>query len=349
MYLCSMKCTPCPRSGKALIDASRVFALEDRARSWFQVGVTLGALVIAIGVAARAPWWPVRIVAGALEAGVLVRTFILYHDYMHGAMLRGSPLATALFHAIGVLMLNPPRAWADTHNVHHANTARLAAPATGTFALWSVDRWRAATWGPKLAYRLERNPATLFFAHVTVFLGGMTLAPFFARPGRHVLGGLAAALHIALSLAAWRVFGPGVLATAMLGPFFLACMAGAYLFYAQHNAPGITVRTDETWTHAEAALEGSTFLQTGPVMGWFTGNIGFHHVHHLNARIPFYRLPEAMAALPELQHPVVTSLRPRDVIACLRLGLWDPTLKRLVSFREARQAAGVHVGLPSAA
>lgn len=76
-------------------------------------------------------------------------------------------------------------------------------------------------------------------------------------------------------------------------------------------------------------------MKLGPIMKWFTGNIGYHHVHHLNPHIPFYRLPEAMAAIPELQHPVVTSLRPRDILSCFRANLWETETQRMVSYCDA--------------
>lgn len=326
------------RTGKALIDATRPFAHERRGQSWFHVITTFGALLATMALAAAAPFWPLRIAAAALEALLLVRAFILYHDYLHGALLRGSPLAALIFHLQGVLMLTPPRVWTDTHNFHHANTARLGAPAIGTYVLWSVERWRAASWRERLLYRLERHPITMLFGQVTVFFFGMCVIPFARDPRRYASSGLAALVHIALWAVVWRVFGPGVLFCALVGPHFVACALGAYLFYAQHNSEGLRLRAPEAWSYAEAATEGSTYMATGPVMRWFTGNIGYHHVHHLNARIPFYRLPEAMAALPELQNPVVTTLRPRDVLACLRLALWDPVRGRMISLREVRTA-----------
>jgi acyl-lipid omega-6 desaturase (Delta-12 desaturase) len=76
----------------------------------------------------------------------------------------------------------------------------------------------------------------------------------------------------------------------------------------------------------------------GPIMNWFTGNIGYHHVHHLNAKIPFYRLPEAMAGIEELQSPTVTTLHPRDVLHCMRLKVWDPMAERLLTFKEASES-----------
>jgi omega-6 fatty acid desaturase (delta-12 desaturase) len=112
----------------------------------------------------------------------------------------------------------------------------------------------------------------------------------------------------------------------------VACCLGGYLFYAQHNFPDMHLQPRDKWTFTRAALESSSYMETGPILGWLSGNIGYHHVHHLNPTIPFYRLPEAMAAVPELQHPGKTSLRPADVLACLRLKLWDPALGRMVGW-----------------
>jgi omega-6 fatty acid desaturase (delta-12 desaturase) len=142
-------------------------------------------------------------------------------------------------------------------------------------------------------------------------------------------------VHVALSVTVWRVFGPAVYFFAFLGPLFVGYALGVYLFYSQHNFPDLELRPEEAWTHADSALEASSYLACGPVMAWFTGNIGYHHVHHLNPRIPFYRLPEAMAAIPELHNPRVTTLHPRDVVACLRQNLWEPEQGRMVGYREA--------------
>ncbi len=109
-------------------------------------------------------------------------------------------------------------------------------------------------------------------------------------------------------------------------------LMGAYLFYVQHNFLEAKVPNANTWTYSDAALTASSYLETGPVMRWFTGNIGFHHVHHLNSKIPFYRLPEAMSGLTGLQNPGSTTLAIRDIVECLRLKLWDCELGSFVPF-----------------
>src|SRR6185503_15543967 len=113
-------------------------------------------------------------------------------------------------------------------------------------------------------------------------------------------------------------------------PFFIAMAIGSYLFYAQHNFPDVSFSDNAGWTYEKAALTSSSFMKMNGLMAWLTANIGYHHVHHLNSRIPFYRLPETMKALPELQDVKTTSLRPGDIWRCLRLKVWDVAAQRMV-------------------
>ncbi len=111
---------------------------------------------------------------------------------------------------------------------------------------------------------------------------------------------------------------------------------GAYLFYVQHNFPSVTFRVRNEWTYEYAALESSSYMKMGVVMRWFTANIGYHHIHHINAKIPFYRLPETMAAIPELQAAKTTSFALRDVLNCFRLKFYDAEKNRMVGMEGIR-------------
>ena len=129
-------------------------------------------------------------------------------------------------------------------------------------------------------------------------------------------------------------FGVATFAFCYFVPLFTACAVGAYLFYAQHNFDGLVIQKRESWCYDRAALHSSSYLELGPLMKYLTANIGYHHVHHLNPTIPYYRLPEAMAAVPELQRPSRVRLTPSVVAATFRLKLWDPTLNRMVGYPE---------------
>jgi omega-6 fatty acid desaturase (delta-12 desaturase) len=124
----------------------------------------------------------------------------------------------------------------------------------------------------------------------------------------------------------------------MLVPFFIAMAIGSYLFYAQHNFPDVSFSDNAGWTYEKAALTSSSYMQMNGVMAWFTANIGYHHVHHLNSRIPFYRLPEVMKALPEMQEVKTTSLHPVDIWRCLRLKVWDVDQQRMVGLEASEPA-----------
>jgi omega-6 fatty acid desaturase (delta-12 desaturase) len=188
-------------------------------------------------------------------------------------------------------------------------------------------------------YRLVRHPLTILFGYVTVFMYGFCAAAFTRNPRKNIDSLLSIVLQLTLIASVYSYFGFNVLLYSLLIPQLVSHALGAYLFYAQHNFPDAYVQPRESWTFVRASLESSSYMKLGPVMRYFTGNIGFHHVHHLNHRIPFYRLHEAMEGIPELRNPRgVTSLWPRDIIACFRLKLWDPELGRLVPFPETTES-----------
>jgi len=262
---------------------------------------------------------------------------------MHGALLRDSFAAKILFWSYGLLMLTPPDHWRYTHNFHHANVGKPVSGKSrathsltsdiGSFPLMTTDMWRRAPLWRRFGYRVSRHPVTILFAGVTIFLINLCMIPFIQHPLRNWQGLLAPVLQSALIVTLWMWLGFYSTFFVFLLPYMVASALGAYLFFAQHNFEGMRIVPREEWTHYRGALESSSYLTLSPMMHWFTGNIGFHHIHHLNALIPFYRLPETMKSIPELQRPLVTSLTLRDVPACLRLNLWDPVGQKLVTFR----------------
>jgi omega-6 fatty acid desaturase (delta-12 desaturase) len=334
-----------PRSGKALYDATVPFAKELRTQSWRCVGSTLVVVAAVLSLAAMAPWWPLRLAASITGGLALVRAFILYHDFMHGSLLSESRLAHVVFYPLGLLMLAPPRHWRFSHNFHHSHVGKvidakenefpILTSDIGSFPLMSVERWQRATAWQRLRYRISRHPLTIMCAYATIFLLVSCLNPLVRNPRKYWDGALALLAHGGLIALLWLSAGFDVVLFAFILPFAIASALGAYLFYAQHTYEGLRIMPAEKWTYFEGALESSSYMQLSPIMSWFTGNIGYHHVHHLNPQIPFYRLPEAMAAIPELQHPTITSLRPRDIMACFRANLWEISTQRMVSYREA--------------
>ena len=320
-----------PRAGIELLRATKPFVRERPLRSWADVLSTLAILAALLAIAA----WPLpaygRIGAGFLAGLVVVRAFVLYHDYQHGAILRRSRIARALMSLYGMLTLSPPSPWNRSHNHHHQNNSKMFGAAIGSFPLMSVKAYRQAGRGQRLRYAAARHPLTILFGYVTIFLVGMTLRPFLLDPKRHLDCLLALVLHGSLiGVLAWA--DPATLLYALVLPLFVASAAGAYLFYAQHNFPDAKLQSRADWDLVSAAMQASSCMALSPVLAWVTANIGYHHVHHLNARIPNYRLAEAIAAIPELQNPGRTGLGVGDIRACLRLKLWDAEQGRMVTF-----------------
>jgi omega-6 fatty acid desaturase (delta-12 desaturase) len=327
------------RTDKELLDATRPFTEESAARSWWSLVSTLAVLGLALAGAALAPHWALRVLLGVFAGLVIVRGFILYHDHMHGALLKDSRPAQALMALYGTLVLTPPRVWRQTHNYHHAHTGQIVGSHIGSFVLVTTDMWRRLGPMERMKYRAVRHPLTVALGYFTIFAWGMCVSSFLRDPKKHWDSAAALVLQAALTAVVWGSFGFETYVFAMLIPQMVACAAGSYLFYAQHTFEDLHIQPREEWNYVVAATESSSFMETGPVMQWLTGNIGFHHVHHLNPRIPFYRLPETMRAIPELQNPKVTRLTLRDVVRNFQLGLWDPQAGRMVTYAEATRPA----------
>ena len=335
------------RYGRDLIRQTMPFTVEDRRRSWRHFWASLAVLAVTAIAAALPVWWPLRTFFSLLLGLSLVRTFVLYHDYMHGAILSGSRFADVFFKGFSLLVLAPPTLWKQSHDYHHGHSGqyvgaehgRLPLLSThtdiGAFPLMSTDEYARASPWKRLRYRLARNPLMIALAWPAIFMFSICLVSFITQPRHRGWSALALAVNVAMATA-MALFKPDALIFSLLIPSLFASALGAYLFYCQHNFPGARYLQPAEWDYAATAVHSSSFLRTGPVLAWFTANIGYHHVHHANPGIPFYRLPEAMQAITALHDPSVTRLHPREIARCLSLKLWDAELGRMVSFREYR-------------
>lgn len=322
------------RSEKELTVATKVFAQEHRWRSQWLLWSTLALYLISLLGCCFAQFGLVRLACSAINGLLIVRLFIFYHDYQHHTILQGSYLVDCVMFFYGMFVLSPPSVWNSFHDHHHKHNSKDFRFAIGSYPVMTCERFAESPRSTRWAYFLSRHPLTIATGYVTIFMFGMCVRAFWIDPRRHADAGLALALHVALLGVGW-IGGVEVMLAAVVFPLTVACGLGSYLFFAQHNFPNCKLNEREEWSHASAALQSSSYMAMGPIMRWFTGNIGLHHIHHLNAKIPFYRLPEAMASMPELQKPASTTLWPQDVWACLRLNLWDPRQNKFVSYREA--------------
>lgn len=323
------------RTGPELVRASNVYARENRALTWRLLATTLLVLGANFAAIVLVPW-PLAQVALAVLAGLVsVRLFIFYHDYLHGALFAGSRVGGWFMRAAGFWVLAGPSVWKETHDYHHKHTAKMPGASIGSFPVVTLGIWKVLTPKERFAYRAARHPLTMASGYLTLFIFGMCLAAFRRQPVVHRDGLYALLIHIALVLGVGFLGGPWIALLTVVIPVAVATGVGSYLFYAQHNFPDMQLRGRREWEYTFAALRSSSMFDMNPVMHWLTGNIGYHHVHHLNHRIPFYRLPEAMAEMPELQNPGRTTWHPRDVWGCLKGNIWDPKRGRMITYAEA--------------
>jgi len=335
-------------TGKELILATKPFAKEIRWKSWYHTLTSLLLLIASVfGTMNIIPeYFAMPFIPGLLfrvgcsffAAMMLARFFIIFHDYQHHTILRKSIVADAIFTVFSVYMITPPNIWKRSHDHHHNHNAKLFSASIGSYPIMTKQKFLEATDQERFYYLAIRHPINMFFAYFTTFMFGMCIQSFLSSPRRHWDSLVVLLLHIGIAVFVFVHFGWLTWFLAFFLPFFLSQMLGAYLFYAQHNFPGATFKNNTEWSYTEAALESSSFMDLNPFMRWVTANIGYHHIHHLNSRIPFYRLPEAMRAIPELQHAKKTSLKPSDIAACLRLKVWDAEQNKMIGFKEMQAA-----------
>jgi omega-6 fatty acid desaturase (delta-12 desaturase) len=272
-------------------------------------------------------------------AGFLVRTFIVFHDCAHGSFLPARRANVWLGTACGLLVYSPFHSWRHEHALHHATSGDLDRRGRGDVETLTVAEYAALSAPRRLGYRLFRNPLVMLgLGPFWALLLQPRLVPSWARAryGRKIvatdvaLAGLVGGLCAALG---WRAVVLVQLPTAML-----AGAAGIWLFYVQHQFEGVYWQRRQQWSFAEASLRGSSHLQLPRLLKFFSGNIGLHHVHHLNARIPNYNLQRAHDE-NEIFHRV-PELTLWDGIRALRLKLYDEQAGRLVSFTQARSRSG---------
>ena len=324
------------RSGKELILATREFVGDSALRSWWAILSTALLLALSLTVAIADLAWPLRLGSSLLAGLLLVRFFVIYHDHQHHAILPRSKAAHWLMRLWGILAMTPNSIWTHSHNHHHNHNSKLRSAHIGSYPVMTRERYLRSSAKERRNYLLMRHPLTIGLGYFSIFLLGMCVLPLRddARKHRDCLWALI--IHALLyGLLLWQ----GGLAAAFFGlmfPFIVAGATGAYLFYAQHNFPEVFFHENGGWTYEGAAMDSSSFCRMGPLMNYFTANIGYHHIHHLNAKIPFYRLPEAYRAMPELQQAKTTSLAPGEILRCLRLKVWDSESSRLVPLGDLR-------------
>lgn len=311
------------RTGRELIKASMPFAEEDKSKSWYYTLSTMVLLVLAFVGTLSPVHWSIQLVFSVLTGLLMVKFFIIYHDFNHLAILKNDQVAKLLMNAFGVFILAPVTIWKRSHDYHHINNSKLSNNGVGSYPLLERQDFEQMSRKDQRIYLIIRHPLTIALGYLTLFLFDFNIKTYVQSPKKHLDSLLALVFHFGIGFYLFYVGGVSTLLISWILPFLIANAMGAYLFYAQHNFPGAKFVDNKDWDFTTAASEATSYMKMNALMNWFTGDIGYHHVHHLNHHIPFYRLKEAMNALPELQRREDTTLSPKDIYACLKLKVWD--------------------------
>lgn len=276
-----------------------------------------------------------------LTAGFLVRLFIIQHDCSHGSFFSKRKANDWVGMVCSMLTWAPYRYWQRSHAIHHANAGNLGVRGIGDLYIMTVNEYLQKSKWDRFKYRLYRNPIILFgFVPVLLFV---VLYRFptedspAMKPAESSMYWTNLALFLFYGglalLIGWKalllIFAPVI---------FLATSVGFWFFYIQHQFEDTYFADPDNWDYTDAALQGSSYYKLPKILQWFSGNIGFHHIHHLSPRIPNYFLQKCHDENPMFQNPVVLTLG--SSLKTIPLALWDEEQRKLISFGNFKQHYG---------
>lgn len=275
-----------------------------------------------------------------VAAGFLVRIFIIFHDCCHYSFFKNRTANKILGTLTGILTVFPYSQWQHDHSVHHATSSNLDKRGTGDIWMLTVDEYLAASFWKRLNYRLYRNPFVMFvLGPIYVFL----IKNRFNRKDARLKERLNTyftnlAIVTVIAVLCWAIgWVPFLMIEVPI--FFISGSAGIWLFYVQHTFEDSYFEEDKEWEFVKAAVEGSSYYKLPKLLQWITGNIGYHHVHHLSPKVPNYKLEEVHNKTLPLQNVPTVTLA--TSISSLKFHLWDEQLKKFVRFKDVRISAKI--------
>jgi len=265
-------------------------------------------------------------------AGFLIRLFIIFHDCGHGSFFSSKKANSIVGIIMGFLTFTPYFMWSYQHRIHHATSGNLDKRGIGDVWTMTVEEYQNASKKTRFFYRLLRNPFILFtFGPIFVvsYQNRVPNSKMTRKEKINVFFTNVMVLAIATSIS--LLIGLKTYLIIQIPILLISHSIGLWLFYVQHQYEDASWEREAKWDYKIAAIKGSSYLKLPAVFQWFTGNIGFHHVHHLSSRIPNYNLAKCHRENDIFREVKVINIRAS--FKTLTLSLWDEANRRMISFR----------------
>ena len=311
----------------------------DPLKSWWQIINSVGSYLILWFLMVKSleiSYW-LTLVLSVFAAGFLVRIFILFHDCGHGSFFRSKRMNTVVGIITGLFVFTPYHRWHRDHHIHHQTVGNLDKRGTGDVKTLTVEEYQNLSGWQRFGYRLYRNPIFLFgIAPILLFavLYRFTKKYMSWRERLYILLtnlALAGAIALVIWAIGWKAY-----LLIQLPVLYIATVHGVWLFYVQHQFRHVLWTDSGNWDYMTVALKGSSLFKLPAVLNWFTGSIGYHHIHHLSPGIPNYNLKRC-----HLENSIFRQIKPITFMSAfesLLLRLWDEKRGMLITFRERRNA-----------
>jgi omega-6 fatty acid desaturase (delta-12 desaturase) len=307
----------------------------DPVKSWWQIINSVGSYIIlwiAMIFSLKVSYW-LTLVLSVFAAGFLVRIFIIFHDCGHGSFFKSKKLNRIVGIITGLLVFTAYNKWHHDHHIHHQTVGNLEKRGTGDVKTLTVKEYSELSKWQKFSYRFYRNPLFLFG------VGPILLFTIQNRFTKKYMAGkerldvhlsnlaLIAAIGLLMFIIGWRTF-----LLIQIPVLYIASAHGVWLFYVQHQYRHVKWTNSEEWDYKTIALNGSSLFKLPGILNWFTGSIGYHHIHHLSPLIPNYNLKKCHKENPLFQE--VKPLTFFSAFESLHLRLWDEKRGMLIRFNE---------------
>lgn len=330
--------------------SKKVSAIQDKAKSWMQIvqnynkpkalhswWQVINSVVPYVGLwvfmvySLSISYW-LTLGLSIIASGFLIRIFIIFHDCGHGSFFKSPLLSRIVGIPLGLLVFTPYHKWHHDHLIHHQTVGNLDKRGVGDVKTLTVEEYKNMTKGQRLRYRLYRHPVVLLIIGPFVLFTILFRFPKRSRSVKeklytHLSNLVLVGMVVGMSL--WIGLTPYLLI--QIPVLYVAAVHGTWLFYVQHQYEDVKWERNDGWDYKKMALEGSSFLKLPKVLQWFTGNIGFHHIHHLSPRIPNYNLEKCYKENESFH--VEKPLTFFSALKSLKFRLWDEQNQRLVGFR----------------